>query len=187
MSPSLDIDRSLLDADVVDRSGYSYIIHPLMDGVPRVEPALLRAFAQWAATLPAVQAADVLLAPEAMGVPLAAAVALETGKPYLVVRKRQYGLPGEVIAYSETGYGQSSLYVNGLRPEDKLVIVDDVLSTGGTLDSLLATLTEQQADLTGVVVFVDKGEAKQRISKNRGVPIEAMRAIRVADGKVSIV
>ncbi len=180
------IDQSLREAPVLDRGGYPYIIHPLMDGVPRVDPELLREFARWAAALPAVQDADVLLAPEAMGIPLAAAVALETDKPYLVVRKRQYDMPGERIAYCETGYGSSCLYVNGLEPGERVAIVDDVLSTGGTLDALLTTLADMAVELTGVCMFVDKGDAQKRLQQRHGIPIEAMRRIAVTSGNVEV-
>ncbi len=181
MTTLLDVDESLLDATVMDRGGYPYLIHPLMDGVPRVEPALLQEFAAWAQAQPAIQQANVLLAPEAMGIPLAVAVSLATNKPYLVIRKRQYGLDGETIAYCETGYGESCLYVNGLQPGDRAAIVDDVLSTGGTMDALLTTLEGMDVELTGVCAFIDKGEAAAKLTANHHIPIAVMRRIRVGD------
>lgn len=182
----MTIDESLRTAHVLKRDEYPYIIHPLMDGVPRVDPALLIAFAEWAATLPAVRAANVILAPEAMGVPLAAAVSMKTGIPYLVIRKRQYHLPGETLAYCETGYGKSCLYINDVKPEDRCVIIDDVISTGGTLDALLGTLTDTGATVTGVVAFVDKGARANALATTHQVPIISMRRIHVEDTTVVI-
>ncbi len=182
----MDIDSSLRDALVVDRGGYPYIIHPLMDGVPRVDPGLLNAFADWAAEQPGVQAATVLLAPEAMGVPLAAAVSLKTGIPYLVVRKRKYDLPGEVLAYCETGYSQSCLYVNGLESGDKVAIIDDVISTGGTLNGLLEALKGGEHELLGVFAFVDKGNRQAEISERHGVEVRAMRSVVVSHQRVEV-
>ena len=46
---------------------------------------------------------------EAMGIHLATALSLETGIPFVVVRKRQYGLPGEVAVHQTTGYSQGEL------------------------------------------------------------------------------
>jgi len=182
------VDESLRDAKVIDRNGYPYLIHPLMDGVPRVEPALLQAWTDWAvAQQDLVGGATLLLAPEAMGLPLVAPLSLATGVPYVVVRKRQYGLPGEAVAHGKTGYGASGLHINDVRPGDKVLLVDDVLSTGGTLDALLTTLKSLGATVVGVLVFIDKGTARTRLEKRHGAAIRAMRAIAIENQKVRIV
>ncbi len=183
----MDIDSSLRDAMVVDRGGYPYIIHPLMDGVPRVDPALLTAFADWVAEQPGIKDATVLLTPEAMGVPLAAAVSMRTGIPYLVIRKRRYELPGETIAYCETGYSQSSLYINGLEATDRIALIDDVISTGGTLDGLLAALKAMGQEVLGVFAFVDKGTKRaEELSERHGIPVHAMRSVTVTHQRVEV-
>jgi adenine phosphoribosyltransferase len=181
------VDHSLESAQVMDRKGYPYLIHPLIDGVPRVEPALLQAWLDWA-TLQQdlISQATVLLAPEAMGLPLAAPLSLATGLPYVVVRKRKYDLPGEHVAYCETGYGENCLHVNDVKPEDKVLVIDDVLSTGGTLNALLATLVAAGATTVGALVFLDKGRVHSVLQERHGVPIRVMRTIRLEDGKVKI-
>jgi adenine phosphoribosyltransferase len=181
------VDRSLETAQVMDRKGYPYLIHPLIDGVPRVEPALLQAWLDWATSQDDLLGqATVLLAPEAMGLPLAAPLSLATGLPYVVVRKRKYELPGEQVAYCETGYGESCLHLNDIKPEDKVLVVDDVLSTGGTLNAILATIVAAGATPVGALVFLDKGRVHSVIQERHGVPVRVMRTIRLEDGKVRI-
>lgn len=182
------IDRSLEVAQVMDRKGYPYLVHPLIDGVPRVEPALLQAWTDWAASHKDLLAkTTLLLAPEAMGLPLVAPVSLATGLPYVVVRKRKYGLPGELVAFCETGYGENCLHVNSVGPDDKVLVVDDVLSTGGTLNALLATIVATGATVVGALAFLDKGRVRAVLEERHGVPIRVMRTIRLEDGKVHIV
>ena len=182
------VDRSLETAQVMDRKGYPYLVHPLIDGVPRVDPALLKAWVDWAmAQGDLVGKATVLLAPEAMGLPLAAPLSLATGIPYLVVRKRKYGLPGEEVAYCETGYGENCLHVNDVRAGDKVLLVDDVLSTGGTLGGLLATLANKEVETVGALVFLDKGRVRAVLEDRHGVPVRVMRTIVIDEGKVRIV
>ncbi len=181
----MDIDESLRQATVMDRGGYPYLIHPLTDGVPRCDPKLLREWATWAAASPLLADATVLLAPEAMAIPLAVALSLETGLPVLTVRKRRYDLPGEVVAYCETGYGEACLHVNDVHPEDKIVIIDDVLSTGGTLDALLLTLSEMNANVLGALVFLDKGRVRDKLAVKHALPIHVMRTVQVASGVVT--
>lgn len=182
----MDLDESLRDALVVDRGGYPYVIHPLMDGVPRVDPRLLIRFAEWACDQDVLQGATVLLAPEAMAIPLAAALSLKTGIPYLVVRKRRYDLEGETMAYCETGYGQNRLYINGLRSGDRVLVVEDVISTGGTVDGILTTLGSMDVVVRGVLSFVDKGGQSQEIAARHGVPVRVMRRLRLGTGHVEV-
>ncbi|MEA3203879.1 MAG: adenine phosphoribosyltransferase [Thermoplasmata archaeon] len=180
------LDASLERALVLDRNGYPYLVHPLLDGVPRCPPELVQAWVAWARRQPPAKEATLLLAPEAMGLPLVAPLAVALGLPYVVVRKRKYGLPGEQVAYAETGYGEAALHVNGVERGDKVLVVDNVMSTGGTLGALLATLEAIGAQVVGVLVALDKGAARARLEERHGVGIHAMRTIRVEAGKVRI-
>jgi adenine phosphoribosyltransferase len=177
-------DPILGAAEVTDRHGYPYIVHPLMDGVPRVSPALLKAWLDWAQAQPVVKQATILLAPEAMALPLVAPLALATGLPYVVARKRVYNRPGEKAVAAKTGYGMSSLYVNDIHPGDRVLVVDDVLSTGSTLNGILHAIKSCKATPVGAMVVLDKGTALHKIEEEHGVPIVAMRAVKIVKGKL---
>lgn len=181
------IDASLAGAPIMQKDGYPYLIHPLMDGVPRADPGLLRAWSAWARRQAPTATATVLLAPEAMALPLAATLACDSGIPYLVARKRSYGLPGEHAVTGVTGYGRSELHLNDIRAGDRVLIVDDVLSTGGTLEAILDHLLERGSTVCGVLVFVDKGDRAEAIQDRSGIPVHVMRTIRIVDGKVQVV
>ena len=51
---------------------------------------------------------DKIVAVEAMGIHLATALSLATDIPFVVIRKREYGLEGECEVYQKTGYGINS-------------------------------------------------------------------------------
>ena len=59
-----------------------------------------------------------------MGIPLAAALSLKMNIPFIIIRKRSYGLPGEVDVEQITGYSKSKLYINNLKKGDNIIIVD---------------------------------------------------------------
>lgn len=175
------IDKSLEEVTYKERDGYPYIIHPLLDGVPRVDPELLREWTHWAKAQPPLEKATVILAPEAMGIHLAVPVALETDLPYVVARKRSYGLDGETIAYCETGYGTSCIHVNDITAGDRVVIVDDVISTGGTLTAIINTVKSMGARVDGVLAPISKGDGADVVRRKTDVPVCVMRHIRFGD------
>lgn len=178
--------KSLVDAPVVDFGGYAYFVHPLTDGIPAIEPALLEEIVD-----DIVRVADLdvdrIVTVEAMGIPLSTALSLRTGIPVSVIRKRKYGLPGEREIGQETGYSKGRLYVNGLARGDRIVFVDDVISTGGTLRPLLVAFREAGIVVKDIVVAVEKGEGRAQVEREHGVRIRTLARIEVVDGRVRVV
>ena len=72
-----------------------------------------------------------------MGLPLTAPLSVQHDRPLVVARKRAYGLEGEVVVDQSTGYSKGAMYLNDVRPGERVLIVDDVLSTGGTLRAVI--------------------------------------------------
>jgi len=130
---------------------------------------------------------DLIVSVEAMGLPLLAAVGDATGKPTVVIRKRQYGMEGEVRVDVSTGYSQSTTYINDIKQGERILIVDDVISTGGTLEPILATLEEMGVILQDIVIAIEKGDGRERLAKERpSWPIKTLARIDIIDGRVEI-
>ena len=131
---------------------------------------------------------DLIVSVEAMGLPLLAAVGDATGKPTVVIRKRSYGMEGEVGVDVSTGYSESTAYINDISPGERILVVDDVISTGGTLEPLLEALEGMGAILQDVIVAIEKGEGRERLARERpNWPIRTLARIDIIDGKVEIV
>jgi adenine phosphoribosyltransferase len=75
----------------------------------------------------------------------------------IIARKRSYGLEGEVTIGQETGYSKGEMFLNDMKPGEKVVIVDDVLSTGGTLKAVLEGVRRTGAKVTHIIAVVEKG------------------------------
>jgi adenine phosphoribosyltransferase len=181
---SLDLLRaSLKGAPVVRFDDYDYFVHPITDGVPAGDPALfeevidaLAALGDWAC--------DKIVTAESMGFPLAAALSVKVGKPYLFIRKRRYGLPGEVAVQQVTGYAKGELYVNGVEPGDRVAFVDDVLSTGGTVRACVEALRSAGAVVTEALVVFDKMPDRAALEERLGLAIKTLLRVEVRDGRV---
>ena len=167
--------KSLEKAPIIKKGDYSYIVHPITDGIPEIKPELLREVtSEMKKHIEKCGLIDKIVTIEAMGIPLATAVSLDMNIPFTIIRKRKYGLPGEVCVEQQTGYSTSKLYVNGLKKGDDVVIVDDVLSTGGTLKAVLSVLKDIGVNVKGVIVAVDKGECAEEIRNEFGIRVVSM-------------
>ena len=163
------------------------MIHPITDGVPYITPELLKEVSnEMKILIKKCGKIDRIVTMEAMGIPLAAALSLDIGIPFTIIRKRKYGLPGEVSVEQTTGYSNSKLYVNGLKKGDSIVIVDDVLSTGGTLRAVLSVFKKMDVNVKGVFIAINKGSHLQEISKEFNVVITSLLNIDVIDGEVVV-
>ncbi|WP_254535780.1 hypoxanthine/guanine phosphoribosyltransferase [Halomarina litorea] len=176
------LKASLRSAPVVDRDGYDYMVHPVTDGIPRVEPDLLREVARALATVADLEGVDYLVTPEAMGIHHATALSLETDLPFVVVRKRSYGLDGEVAVHQTTGYGEDELYLNGVEAGDRVCVVDDMLSTGGTLAAVCTALGEAGAEVVDVVTVLRRDDGIPDLP----VDPSSLLRVEVVDGEVRI-
>ena len=108
---------------------------------------------------------DLLLGIEAMGLPLTSSLSLRTSLPQVVARKRSYGLEGEIVIDQTTGYSKGSMYLNDIKPGESIAIVDDVLSTGGTLDAVIQGVERAGAIVTTIVAVVEKGPGLEMLKK----------------------
>ena len=181
------LQQSLKEAPIVKKGKYNYVVHPITDGVPWITPELLNEVTdEMRKRIAQFGKIDKIVTMEAMGIPLAAALSLKMNIPFTIIRKRAYGLPGEVSVEQVTGYSKTQLHINGLKKGDTIVIVDDVLSTGGTLRAVLSVLKTMDIAIKGVFIAVDRGNVAENITKESDVPIDALVEIDIVDGETII-
>jgi adenine phosphoribosyltransferase len=186
MSDSLQrLKESLRAAPIIWKGDYPYFIHPLTDGVPRLDPSVLTAVVELIETSVDWNSVDLILGIEAMGLPLTSPLSMRNHRPQVVVRKRSYGLEGELAIDQSTGYSKGSMYLNDIKEGERILIVDDVLSTGGTLDAIIQGVESLGARIESVIVVVEKGPGlKQLQEKYPHIQISSIVRIEMDEGKV---
>lgn len=112
---------------------------------------------------------DYIVSPEAKGIPLAYEMAKQSGKPYFICRKgaKLYMKdPVSVHVRSITTDALQTVYLDGLEGEQmrgkKVLIVDDVISTGESLLAVIALLEKFDADIVGKAAILAEGDAAKR-------------------------
>ncbi len=111
---------------------------------------------------------DVVVGVEARGFLLAAAVALDAGVGVVPVRKAGK-LPRERVAADyalEYGTATLELHADSITPGQRVLVVDDVLATGGTLEATLALVQQLGGLVTAVSVVIELSAlgGRQRIA-----------------------
>jgi adenine phosphoribosyltransferase len=115
---------------------------------------------------------------EARGFILAAPVALELEAGFVPVRK-QGKLPARTYSQSyELEYGSATLEVHtdAFSAGDRVLIVDDVLATGGTAAATAELVRRGGAIVTGIVVLIELGFLDGR-AKLAGLPIHSLLVV----------
>jgi adenine phosphoribosyltransferase len=137
------------------------------------------AFAEMVAGLAAGHAGvDKVAGIEARGFILAAPVACALGAGFVPIRK-QGKLPGPTYAQSyELEYGTATIEVHqdAFQPGDRVLLVDDVLATGGTAAASADLVRRCGATVEAIVVLLELGFLGGR-AKLPGLPVRALLAV----------
>ena len=181
-----ELRASLQAAPVIWKGDYPYFIHPITDGVPRMDPEVLNAITTLVVDLVDWNKIDIILGIEAMGLPLTAPLSMATGLPLIIARKRSYGLAGEVKIDQSTGYSKGAMYLNDINQGERIAIIDDVLSTGGTLEAVIEGIRRAGAEVSHIIAVVEKGDGLERLrSLYPDISIQSLVRLRM-DGETIV-
>ena len=108
---------------------------------------------------------DVLVTAEAKSIPLAYALSVETKKPYVILRKTYKPYMGEAIKAETLSIttGQPQVLILDEKDRDLLkgnraVILDDVISTGSTLQGMRMILEKVGATIAAEAAILTEGD-----------------------------
>ncbi|MEU3004363.1 adenine phosphoribosyltransferase [Streptomyces sp. NPDC007020] len=116
---------------------------------------------------------------EARGFILAAPVAVRAGIGFVPVRKAGK-LPGATLSQTydlEYGSAEIEIHAEDLDAEDRVMVIDDVLATGGTAEASLDLIRRAGAQVAGVAVLMELGflAGRARLEPGlAGAPLEAL-------------
>ena len=156
-------ERALLHGDFVLRSGKRSSVY--LDKYRfETDPALLGPIGEALAELALAgeRRPDRLAGPELGAVPLAAAAALHSGIPFLIVRKasKGYGTEGLIEGVSEAG--------------ERVLVIEDVVTTGGALIAAIEALRAAGLTVERALCVLDREEGGSAALAALGVQLEPL-------------
>ena len=118
---------------------------------------------------------DLVLGPESRGFIFGVPIAYNMHKPFIPVRKKGK-LPCETISAEyalEYGTATIEIHKDSIKPGQKVVIVDDLIATGGTTEAIIS-LVEQVGGEVVKVVFLMELEGLKGRDKLAGYSVESV-------------
>ncbi|MFQ5887232.1 MAG: orotate phosphoribosyltransferase [Candidatus Hydrothermarchaeales archaeon] len=100
------------------------------------------------------------------GVPIATALSLKTGLPFIIIRKR------------ERGHGTDKRIEGELRSGENVVVVEDVVTTGGSIKSGIEVIREMGGRCTKVIAVVDRLEGAAENLEKVNISVESLLTLK---------
>lgn len=117
--------------------------------------------------------ADVIVGPESRGFIFGAPVAYELGVGFVPVRKPGK-LPREVVSCSyELEYGKNTIemHKDAIKKGQKVVIVDDLLATGGTIEAAIKLIESLGGEVVGIAFLIELASEFDGRGKLKNYPV----------------
>ncbi|NEC25781.1 adenine phosphoribosyltransferase [Streptomyces sp. SID8111] len=146
------------------------------------DPAAFTALTDALAGIAAATGATKIVGLEARGFILGAPVAVRAGLGFIPVRKAGK-LPGATLAQAydlEYGSAEIEVHAEDIRAGDRILVVDDVLATGGTAEASLQLVRRAGAEVSGLAVLMELGflGGRARVEPALlGAPLEALLTV----------
>ena len=107
---------------------------------------------------------DVVVGTESRGFIFGVPIAYKEKKPFVPVRKKGK-LPCETISQSyDLEYGQAEIEIHkdAIKPGQKVVIVDDLIATGGTMEAAVKLIEELGGEVVKILFLMELAGLKGR-------------------------
>ncbi len=156
------VETAVLRGEFTLRSGRTstyYIDKYLFSTQPDVLAALGGAFAERLAALPGVTR---LAGAELGGIPLVSAASIASGKPCLFIRN------------ARKDYGTARQLEGRLEPGDRVVILEDVCTTGGQVLEAAKTIEDAGASVVSIIATIDREEGARQAIEAAGYAFDAL-------------
>ncbi len=107
---------------------------------------------------------DVVAGPESRGFIFGTPIAYNNRKPFVLIRKAGK-LPRETVSVSyDLEYGKATIemHMDSIKPGQKVLIVDDLIATGGTTEAMIKLIEQLGGQVVGIVVLMELAGLKGR-------------------------
>ncbi|WP_116136933.1 phosphoribosyltransferase family protein [Trinickia diaoshuihuensis] len=191
--PQLADDALLRDAfdgcPLLPVQGKKFVINSLTEQIPATRPDVLARAAEAVIEMGDFQRSTKIVGEEDKGAVLIAAVSLKSGLPFGIARWYPNGLDGQISVPFDCEYHSGSLFLNGVERGDMVIIVDDMLSTGGTLIGLIRAVEAAGAIIVDIVCLAEKIDygGAARVESETGYTVKSVVKLSLTGERSTVV
>lgn len=181
------IKKTFIDKPVhFDKKGYPYSLFTLTDYYPPMEPSLIEDMADLLVHYGDFNNVDLIVSEaDRGGGPLAHAVSMRTNIPYTLANWYPSGGPGELHVAASVGFsGCGSIFLNGIKKGQTTILIDDLLSSGGTALALIKAIFKGKAAVKQALFVGEKVLmlGRKKLEKKYPIPIISLVRFKAEDG-----
>jgi orotate phosphoribosyltransferase len=159
-------DSALLRGDFTLRSGRKskyYLDKYLFQTQPDILAALAKRFAEKIAAATGDEGGvDRLAGAELGGIPIVSATGIAANKPTVLIRNQK------------KNYGTAKQVEGKLDPGDRIIILEDIATTGGQVLEAAQTLTEMGAKIVRIIAVIDRQEGARENIEAAGYDFDSL-------------
>lgn len=149
------------------KGGKTFAFFPtsITDNIPPLQPEMTEAVCLLSQLhISQAGAATLGIGEEDRGAMIISDILRYYGLPRTLARWTPTGAPGEIAVpllneYLESG---SQVFLNGVQPGDRILLVDDLISTGGTMVALIQAIQKANAEIIEIFTIGEKSENRGR-------------------------
>jgi phosphoribosyl-AMP cyclohydrolase/adenine/guanine phosphoribosyltransferase-like PRPP-binding protein len=170
------------------RSEYRYLVNPVTEGIPPAPPEVLEWLVEM---LDRVASGDVdkVVTFESLGIPYATLLAQRRKKPLAIIRKRDFGHPESLTArvpYA-SGFERGTYFVYGVGRGEKVLLIDDMVSTGGSLIPTIKVLRRKGVKVEDALCVCEKPQygGSDAVRRRTGVRVKTLFRMGEIEGRIA--
>lgn len=188
-----ELIKSFDNQQIIRKDGRGYLVISITDHYGATNPVILRQavnaicdVVNWNGPTPI----NKIVGEEERGGFIVVCAALQRNLPFSLAKQNPVRLPGEIGIKFKMAYNDNaSLYLNGVEKGDRVIIIDDIVDSGGTMIALIEALRKAGAEIAEVVALAEKVEVGgvARIEKETGIKVKTIIKLDTSGEKSKVV
>lgn len=165
---------------------YRYVILPFES---RMSPEFIEACVSGIEKLmkDEIKRSTCILAIESKGFIITPLLSLKHKIDWVALRKRDYRRKGQIVVQQKKAFkGGTTLFSVGLSKRDRVLIVEDIFSSGGTVINTVKVLKRKGIKITGICAVYTRGNGLEEIRRETGIRAKALAKIELIRNKPRI-
>jgi adenine/guanine phosphoribosyltransferase-like PRPP-binding protein len=166
-----EVIKAFNNQKIVKVGGHNYLVNPITDHSPDATYALLSDVVKELSGLTSFYKANKIVGEEDRGGFVAALIAYAQKKSLGMVKWNPPHLKAKIGVDFRNAYTEGKMYLLGCKKGDNVVLVEDLIDTGGTIISMVKLLRKHKINILDIICLADKEEYAgiDRIENETGI------------------